>query len=58
MEDKVGVYICTGWGISEALDLDALSKTAGEFNVAVCKTIGDCSEDDFNTIKNDVQSEA
>ena len=26
MEEKIGVFICTGYGIAEALDVDALSK--------------------------------
>ena len=57
MEDKVGVYICTGWGIGEALDIEALSKVADEYNVSVCKTIDVCGAGDFDTIRNDVASE-
>ena len=34
MEDKLGVFICTGYGIAEALDIEALKKVAtGEFKV-------------------------
>ncbi len=38
MENKTGVYICTGCGIGEALETAALVKLAtGEYKVAVCK---------------------
>lgn len=38
MEKKIGVYICTGCGIGDALDIDALGGIAtDEFKVAVCK---------------------
>ena len=58
MDDKVGVYICTGYGIGEALDIEALSKVAeDEYSVAVCKTIPGCGESDFDTIRSDVQSD-
>ncbi len=57
MDDKVGVYICTSWGIKEALDIDALSKVADEYKVATCKTINGFGEEDFDIIRNDVQSE-
>ena len=30
MEDKIGVYICTGYGIGEALDIEALAKVAND----------------------------
>ena len=35
MDQKIGVYIDTGYGIGEALDIEALAKVAtGEFKVA------------------------
>ena len=38
MEKKIGVYICTGCGIGEAIESAALAKIAtGEYKVAVCK---------------------
>ena len=38
MDHKIGVYIDTGYGIGEALDMEALSAVAtDEFKVAVCK---------------------
>jgi len=37
MEKKIGVYICSGCGIGRSMDLDALSETAAEYNVAACR---------------------
>jgi quinone-modifying oxidoreductase, subunit QmoB len=37
MEKKIGVYICSGCGIGESMDLDALSEVASEYKVAVCR---------------------
>ena len=43
MEHKIGVFICTGYGIAEALDVDALSSVAtSEFSVPFCKTVETC----------------
>ena len=43
MDDKIGVFICTGYGIAEALDVDALCEVAtGEFSVPFCKTVESC----------------
>ena len=42
MADKIGVFICTGYGIGEALDIEALEKTAtGECGAAFCRTLRD-----------------
>ncbi len=58
MDDKVGVYICTGYGIGEALDIEALSKVAEEESgVVLCKTISTCTQDDLKVIRDDVASE-
>ncbi len=57
--EKIAVYICTGCGIGEALDIDALSKVAtGEYKVPVCKT-GEqlCGSEGVELIKNDIESE-
>jgi len=43
MEEKIGVFICTGYGIAEALDIDALCKVATEeLKVPFCKTVDSC----------------
>ena len=46
MADKLGVFICTGYGIGEALDLEALQKVAtSEYKAAVCETIENCGSE-------------
>uniref|UniRef100_A0A7C4EWV3 FAD-dependent oxidoreductase n=1 Tax=Desulfomonile tiedjei TaxID=2358 RepID=A0A7C4EWV3_9BACT len=55
MDHKIGVYIDTGYGIGEALDIEALMAVANdEFNVAVCKADSYWSEPDkLDVIKKD-----
>ncbi len=36
MEKKIGVYICSGCGIGESMDMEALSTVASEYKAAVC----------------------
>jgi len=58
MADKIGVYICTGCGIGESLDVDKLSDLAGELGAAFCKTHPImCSQDGIALIKGDIASE-
>jgi len=58
MEDKIGVFICTGYGIAEALDIDALSKVAtGEYNIPFCKTIDSCEKHDLEKVYEDIKLE-
>ncbi|SFM96933.1 FAD-dependent oxidoreductase [Thermodesulforhabdus norvegica] len=59
MEKKIGVYICEGCGIGEALDLEALSEVAtGEFGVAVCRKHAFlCGEEGVQIIKSDIEKE-
>ncbi len=59
MEKKIGVYICTGCGIGEALDVDKLSEIAtGEYKVALCKTHPFlCGKEGVQLIKDDIDSE-
>jgi quinone-modifying oxidoreductase, subunit QmoB len=59
MDKKTGVYICTGCGIGEALDIAALSKVATkESKVPVCKTHAFfCGEEGVAQIKNDIENE-
>ena len=59
MEKKIGVYICTGCGIGDSLDIERLSKVATEeFNVPICKTHGFlCGEEGLKLIKEDINKE-
>ena len=54
--DKIGVYICKGCGIGDALDSDALSKVAkGEYKVPVCTQHEMlCGKDGAELIKADI----
>jgi len=55
---KTGVYICTGYGIGEALNIEELSEVAtGEFKVEVCKTISSCEAEDLEFIRKDIADE-
>ncbi|RLB09940.1 MAG: heterodisulfide reductase subunit A [Deltaproteobacteria bacterium] len=59
MEKKIGVYICTGCGIGESLDIDKLSEIAtGEYNVPLCKTHPFlCGKEGIQVIKDDIEKE-
>lgn len=58
MEEKIGVFICTGYGIAEALDVDALCKVAtDEYNVPFCKTVASCEGPGLESINDDIKNE-
>jgi quinone-modifying oxidoreductase subunit QmoB len=59
MAKKIGVYICTGCGIGEAVDVNALTKVATkEHKAGICKTDAFlCGQDGINLIKSDIQGE-
>ncbi|MGQ9824141.1 MAG: FAD-dependent oxidoreductase [Desulfotomaculales bacterium] len=59
MEKKLGVYVCTGCGIGEALDVEALLKVASsEYKVPVCKTHSFlCGAEGAGLIKGDIAGE-
>lgn len=58
MEDKIGVFICTGYGIAEALDIEALCKVAEEeFTISSCRTIDSCEPSDLRLIARDIKNE-
>jgi len=60
MDQKIGVYICSGCGIGESIDLEALSSVAtDEFKPAQCLTHEAlCGSEGASLIKKDVESEA
>ncbi len=58
MEDKIGVFVCTGYGIAEALDVDALCQVAtGEYGVPFCKTVPSCEGPDLAAMVADIKKE-
>ncbi len=58
-ENKVGVYLCSGCGLSESLDFDELVKVATDENkVPVCKVNQWlCGSQGIDMIKNDIKNE-
>ncbi len=58
MDQKIGVYICSGCEIGEAVDLQALTTVANkEYKVAKCLTHGAlCNPEGAALIRQDVQS--
>lgn len=60
MDQKIGVYICSGCGIGESIDLEALSSVANdEFTIAQTATHEAlCSEEGVRVIRNDIESGA
>ena len=57
MDQKIGVYLCSGCGIGDSIDLDALSTVAEEFSIAKCeKNPAFCSEEGVALIKKDIEA--
>ncbi|MBU0699753.1 hydrogenase iron-sulfur subunit [bacterium] len=59
MDKKLGVYICTGCGIGDSLDVEKLSKlTTGACKVPVCKTHAClCTQDGVGVINKDCEAD-
>jgi quinone-modifying oxidoreductase subunit QmoB len=59
MDKKLAVYICTGCGIGDALNIEALGKVAtGELKAPICKNHQAlCSPEGAGLIKADIQNE-
>ena len=59
VETKVGVYLCSGCGIGDSIDIEELSKVASdELKVPVCKSNAWlCSPEGIEQIKKDIESE-
>jgi len=58
VEDKIGVFICTGYGIAESLDIDALCKVAtDEYDVPFCKKVDSCEGPGLASMNEDIKAE-
>lgn len=58
MAEKAGVFICTGYGIAEALDIDALCEVVTkECKVPFCKTVPFCDTQGLESIVEDIKKE-
>jgi quinone-modifying oxidoreductase, subunit QmoB len=58
MEDKIGVFICTGYGIGEALDIDALCEVlTDDCDVPFCQTVDSCEGPGLEAINQAIESE-
>lgn len=58
MDQKIGVYLCSGCGIGDAIDLEALSAVAGEFSISKCETHPAlCGSEGISLLRKDVDSE-
>jgi len=59
MEKKTAIYICTGCGIGDALDIEQLSKVAtDEGSAPICRNHPNlCSQEGVELIKNDIANE-
>jgi quinone-modifying oxidoreductase subunit QmoB len=59
MEKKIAVYICSGCGIGDALDIEQLGKVAtDEGSAPICKNHPNlCSQEGVALIKNDIDNE-
>ena len=59
MEKKMGVYICTGCGIGDAIDIDPIKDLVDEeFNISICKEHPFlCGPEGVELIKKDIDNE-
>jgi len=55
MDKKYGVYICTGCGIGDALDIDALGGVAGEEGMPVQTHQMFCGKEGVDLLKKDIE---
>ena len=54
MDKKYGVYICTGCGIGDALDIEALEGVAGEGRFSASTHSFLCGKEGVDIIKKDI----
>ncbi|MEW5984780.1 MAG: FAD-dependent oxidoreductase [Acidobacteriota bacterium] len=58
MSDKIGVFVCTGYGIGQALDIDRLCTVATrECGVPFCTTVESCEGPGLQSINDDIRRE-
>jgi quinone-modifying oxidoreductase subunit QmoB len=59
MEKKLGVYLCSGCGLGDSFDIDALEKIAtDEYDASLCKKHSFlCDKEGIELIKNDIKNE-
>ena len=58
MEKKTAVYICTGCGLGDALDVEQLGKVATDEGVPICRNHETlCSKKGVELIKSDIENE-
>ncbi|MEW6501242.1 MAG: FAD-dependent oxidoreductase [Thermodesulfobacteriota bacterium] len=57
MSKKYGVYVCTGCGIGDALDIDGVTGVAGSFGMTAKSHEAVCSEAGRQMIKDDVAND-
>ena len=58
MEGKIGVFICTGYGIAEAVDVDALCEVVtSDCEVPFCKTLETCEGPGLNSIIEEIENQ-
>jgi quinone-modifying oxidoreductase subunit QmoB len=58
MADKTGVFVCTGYGIGQALDIDRLcTVVTKECRVPFCKTVESCEGAGLESIYGDIRKE-
>lgn len=57
MDQKIGVYLCSGCGIGESIDVEALSAVANEFKVAKCADHPAlCGQEGAALVRNDIET--
>ena len=55
MEKKIGVYICSGCGIGESMEIDSLAAVAAEYKASVCRLDPFlCGTEGLSLIKSDM----
>ncbi|MBN1103922.1 MAG: hydrogenase iron-sulfur subunit [Deltaproteobacteria bacterium] len=58
MEKKIGLYVCTGCGIGDALDIEQFSKLGAEEGATLCRSHSNlCGQEGAELIRKDVGEE-